>query len=97
MIAAGLENPTPDVSRAIAEAEGISKGRYFHIFYTLLTIFKTFHFLSSSITPMTLTVSHLLIDADRKPADNLTKLATLDIDNLLAKMQGIRRGVLLNV
>ena len=97
MIAAGLENPTPDVSRAIAEAEATSKGGYFHIFYTSLTMFKTFHFSSSTITPITLNVSHLLIDADKKPADNLTKLAALDIDNLLVKMQSISKGVLLNV
>ena len=46
---------------------------------------KSFHFTSPPITPITPSVSHLLEDADKKPADSLTKLAALDIDNLLAK------------
>ena len=97
VIAAGLENPTSDVSSAIAEAEATGKCRYFHIFYTSLTMFKPFHFSSSSIIPITQNVSHLLTDADKKPADNLTKLAALDIDYLLSKTQGISKGALLNV
>ena len=39
MIAVGLENPTPDVSKAIADAEATGKGRcsqkyYIYIFFT---------------------------------------------------------------
>ena len=97
VIAAGLENPTPDVSRAIVEAEAASKGRCSYIFYTLLIMLQTFHFPSSPIIPITLNVSHLLADADKKPADSLTRLAALDNDNLLAKTQGISKGVLFNV
>ena len=97
MIAAGLENLTPDVSRAIAEAEAVGKGRYPHSFCTFLIMIKAFHFTSSPITPITLNVSHLLADADKMPADNLTKVAALDIDNLLVKTQGISKGVLFNV
>ena len=97
MIAAGLENPTPDVSRAIAEAEAVSKGRHFHSFYTFLKKIRAFHFISYHITPITLNVPHLLADADKQPADSLTKLAALDVDNLLIKTQGISKGVLFNV
>ena len=39
----------------------------------------------------------MLSDADKKPADNLTKLAPLDLDNLFAKTKGISRGFLFNV
>ena len=36
IITAGLKNPTPDVSRAIAEAEAASKGKHSHSFHTFL-------------------------------------------------------------
>ena len=97
MIAAGLENPTSDVSRAIAEAEATGKGRHSHSFYTFLIMIKTFHSTSSPIIPITLNVSHLLVDAEKQPADSLTKLAALDIDNLMIKTQSISKGVLFNV
>ena len=95
MISAGLENPTPDVSRAIAEAEAAGKGRYTHSFYIFLTMTKPFHFHIPPITPTTLNVSRLLVDADKKSADSLAKLAALD--NLLVKTQGISKGVLFHV
>ena len=97
MITAGLENPTPDVSRTIVEAEATGKSKCFHIFYTLLTMIKIFHFSSSLIMPIIANVSHLLADANKKLADNIAKLTTLDIDNLFAKTQGISKGVLFNV
>ena len=96
VIAAGLENPTPDVRRAIAEAEAAGKGRFFPSFYTFLTMIKTFHY-TSPITLITPNVAHLLPDTNKKPADNWTRLAALDIDNLLAKTPGISKGVLLHV
>ena len=68
MITAGLENPTPDVSRAILEVEATGKGRYSHSFYTTLIVIRAFHFISSPITPVTFSVSHLLTDADKQPA-----------------------------
>ena len=34
---------------------------------------------------------------DKQPSDNLTKLAALDIDNLLTKTPDISKGVLFNV
>ena len=39
----------------------------------------------------------MLSVADKKPVDNLTKLAALDLDNLFAKTKGISRGVLFDV
>ena len=39
----------------------------------------------------------MLSDANKKPADTLTKLAALDMDNLFAKTKGISKGVLYNV
>ena len=36
-------------------------------------------------------------DADNKPADNLTKLAALDMDTLFFKPKGISKGVLFSV
>ena len=56
-----------------------------------------FHFTSLSTTPTTPSASHLLVDANKKQVDNLTKLAALDIDNLLVKTQGISKGVLFHV
>ena len=38
-----------------------------------------------------------LTDADKQPADSLTKVAALDIDNLLIKMPGISKGILFNI
>ena len=96
MIAAGLENPTPDVSRDTAEAEAASKGRQSCSFYTFLIMIKAFLF-TSPITPLSLYVSHLLADANQQPPDSLTKLVALEIDNLLVKTQGVSKGVLFNV
>ena len=87
MIAAGLENPTPDVSKGTAEAEATGKGRCSQKFFFVcisLTGVKTFHLSSSLITFIILNISYMLSDADKKPADNLTKLAALDMDNLFS-------------
>ena len=97
VITAGLENPTPDVSRAIVEAEANGKGRHSHIFYTFLKMIRVFYLISSPIIPITFNVSYLLLDADEEPADSLTKLAALYIDSLLVKVPGISTGVLFNV
>ena len=94
---ADLENPTPDVSRAIVEAKATGKGRHSHNFHTFLKVIRAFHFISSPITHIIFNVSHLLADADKQPADSLTKAAALDIDNLLPKMPGISKGVLFNI
>ena len=93
---AGLENPTPDVSKAIAEAEAASKDRCSCKLFFLLFV-KTFHLSSSLITFIILFISYMLSDANKKPVDNLTKLVALDLDNLFAKTKGISRGVLFNV
>ena len=97
VITAGLKNPTPDVSRAIGEAETTGRGRHSHSFHTFLEVIKAFHFISSPITHITFIVSHLFIDADKQPADSPTKVAALDIDNLLIKTPGISKGILFNV
>ena len=39
----------------------------------------------------------MLPDADKKPADDLTKLAALDMDTLFSKTKGISKGILFNV
>ena len=79
------------------EVEATGKGRHSHSFHTLLKVIRAFHFISSPITPITFNVSYLFIDADKQPADSLTKVAPLDIDNLLIKMPGISKGILFNV
>ena len=53
VILAGLENPTPDVSRAIAEVEAAGKGRYPHRFHTFLELIRAFYFISSPNTHIT--------------------------------------------
>ena len=58
---------------------------------------QTFHLSFSQITSIIPNVSYLHSDANKKPADNLTKLVELDIDNLFAKTHGISKGVLFNV
>ena len=91
MIAVGLENPTPDVSKAIAETEAIGKGR------CSLTMVKMFHLSSSLITSIILNISCMFSDADQKPADNLAKQVALDMDILFSKTKGNSKGVLFNV
>ena len=39
----------------------------------------------------------MILDADKEPADNLMKLAVIDVDDLLSKTGGIRKGVIFNV
>ena len=39
----------------------------------------------------------LVPDADKEPANNLTKLAVIDVDDLLSKTRGISKGVIYNV
>ena len=39
----------------------------------------------------------LFSDADKEPANNLTKLAVTDVDYLLSKTKGISKGVIYNV
>ena len=98
VIIAGLKNPTPDVSRAIAEVEATGKGKHPHSFHTFLEMIRAFYFISSPIIPFTLNVTHLYTDVDKQPVDNPPlKVAALDSDNLLAKMPGISKGVLFNV
>ena len=65
------------------------------IFFTRVKLLTSHLFKSLLLSLMS--VSYLLSDADKKPTDNLTKLAALDIDNIFAKTQGISKGVLFNV
>ena len=58
---------------------------------------RSFHLIFSPITHITFNVSYLLTDADKQPADSLTKLAAVDIDSLLVKTPGISKSVLFNV
>ena len=39
----------------------------------------------------------LFPDADKEPADNLTKLAATDVDDLLSITRGISKGIIYNV
>ena len=97
VIIAGLKNPTPDISRAIAEVEATGKGKYPHSFHTFLEMIRAFYFISSPIIPFTLNVPHIYTDVDKQPTDNLTKVAALDIDSLLTKMPDISNSVLFNI
>ena len=83
------------MSRAIAEAEAKGKGRYSHSSHTFLETIRTFYFISSPNTHITFNVFHLF--TDEQLAVNLTKVAALDIDNLLTKTSEISKGVLYNV
>ena len=60
------------------------------IFYISLTMVKTF-------TPHPSLTTYVFSDADKKPADNLTKLAAMDVGDLLPKTRGISKDVLFNV
>ena len=50
--------------------------------------------LTTSIIPNTL---YVFSDADKEPADNLTKLPAMDVDDLLSKTRGISKGAIFNV
>ena len=93
---AGLKNPTLDVSKAIAEAKAKGKGECL--------------FISPSANQDPLLISHnvytafitlyiflLFLDADNKPADDLTKLANIDVKDILSKTGGISKGILFHV
>ena len=97
VITAGLKNPTPDVSRAIAEAEtsGNSKHSQFPHF-SISDQSYSFHIFSHYSYHLQFLLP-TFTDADTQAADSLTKVADLDIDNLLIKMRGISRGILFNV
>ena len=73
---------------------------------TEVNILKTFILFSNqaelyisdlSNTPITFNVFHLFIDADRQPADNISKVATIDIDSLLTKTPDISKGMIYNI
>ena len=92
VITAGLENPTPDVSKAIKEVEAAGKGRcprvlHFINNYQNVTSYPS---LTTSIICNTL---YVFQDANKEPADNLTKLAAIDVD----ETRGISKHVIFNV
>ena len=92
----GLENPTPDISKAIAEVEATGKGRCSK-FLHFSNNYQNFTSHPSLITSNILSTSYVFSDANKKPADNLRKLAVIDVDDLLSKTRGISKGVLFNV
>ena len=91
MITAGLDSLTPDVSKGIVEAETTGKGRCSKkiFFYISLTMVKTFNSHLSLTTSIILNTSYVFSDADKKPADNLTKLGVMDMDDLFSKTRDI--------
>ena len=97
VITAGLENPTSDVSKAIVEVEAAGKGRY-SIFLYFHQQFPKFHFSSlCNYFFHIFNTSCVFLDAEKEPADNLTKLAAVDVDDLLSKTRDINKGVLSNM
>ena len=93
VITAGLENSTPDVSKPIMETKAAGKGicSRFYISQQL----PKFHFSSLfNYFYHVLNTSYVFSDANKEPADNLTKLAAVDVDDLLSKTRGISRGVI---
>ena len=94
---AGRQNPTPDIDKTITEAEATGKGKYPNNSHSLLNSSRTFYFSSFSNTPITFNVFHLFLDADEQPADNLTKVAAIVINNLPTKTSDISKGVLYNI
>ena len=46
---------------------------------------------------MILNTLYLFSDANKEPADNLARLAAMDVDVLLSKTRGISKGVIFNV
>ena len=51
----------------------------------------------SLTTSIICNILYVFPDADKKPADNLTNLAAIDVDDLLSKTRGISKGVIFNV
>ena len=80
-----------------SQRERCVSGTVHCLFYFSITIqylLLIHHFLTIYLILLILSLS---IDADKKHAEDLTSLATLDIEDILAKTQSIGRGVLLNV
>ena len=50
-----------------------------------------------SNTPITFNVLDLFLDADRQPADSLSKVAAIDIESLLTKTLDISKGTIYNI
>ena len=99
IILAGLKNSSPDISRASAEVETASKGKYPHSSHNFLELIRAFisYFIFSPHTHITLIVFHLFIGADEQPADNFMKVAALGINTLFSKTSAISKGILYNV
>ena len=56
------------------------------------------HYISSfSNTPISFYVFHLFTDADKQPANNLSKVATIGIESLLTKTSNISKGMIYNI
>ena len=96
VIQAGQLDPTPDISKAISETEAISKVNSFRIFI-LFSIQAESYISGLSNTPITFNDLCLFLDANRQPANNLSKVATIDIDSLLTKTSDISKGVIYNI
>ena len=77
--------------------EAAVKGNYPQNSHTLLNLSTAFYFRSFSNTQITFNVFHLFIDPDEQQADNLTKVAAIDINNLLTKTSDISKGILYNI
>ena len=56
------------------------------------------HYISSfSNTQISFNVFHLFTDADKQPADNLSKVATIGIESFLTKTYDISKDVIYNI
>ena len=85
------------MSKAIAEAEAKGKGEYSTLLY-----FTSNYLNSTSHLPIFLILNTLYIplpssDADKKLANDLMKLAAVDVEDLLSEMKEISKGILFNV
>ena len=65
--------------------------------YILSSIQAELYISAHSSIQIAFNVFHLFIDIDRQLADNLSKVATIDINSLLTKMSDISKGVIYNI
>ena len=96
IICAGLLDPTPDISKAITEAEATDTGRYSQNIHTLFKSSRALYFRFPN-TQISFNVLHLFTDMDKQPVDNLSKVAPIDIDSFLSQTSKIRKGVIYNI
>ena len=87
-ICTGLLDPTPGISKAIAEAESASKGIFLSSLHTLFRS-SEIAYVKFPVPIYRINVLLLFTDAGDQLVDDMSKVAAINIDQYLSKMSEI--------